>query len=48
MVKVRGHDVLKKDAIAGAGRAQGKPAAEGPGSDDGDGDHGLKRTGELT
>ena len=48
MVKIAGHDVLKKDAITGAGRAQREPAAKGPRSDNGDGDHLLKRTGEIT
>jgi len=46
-VEVRGHYVLKQDAIASARGAQREPATEGPGSDDGDGDHELLKTRSL-
>jgi hypothetical protein len=48
MMQVAGHDILKQDAIAGAGRSQCEAAAEGSGPDDGNGEHKLQRVARLT
>jgi len=48
VMQVAGHDVLKQDAIASAGRSQREPAAEGPSPDDGNGEHNLQRIERLT